>query len=113
MTSLTCLALAIFMEARGESSFTQSLVADVVITRAATTGKTICQEIKTPKSYSWMWDGVSTKVPEKELKKLEIVAKQELKRVKIKDRFYFSNCSAGKRFKTANKMIKSGKLCFY
>lgn len=113
MTSAACLALLIYMEARDQSSFTQSLVADVAIARAENEKLSICESMKKPKSYSWMWDGKHTTTPAAELKKLEKVALQELKRAKIRNYLYFSNCSAGKRFKTKNKMIKSEKLCFY
>lgn len=113
MTSTACLALLIFMEARNQSSFTQSLVADVAIARAEAEKLSICDSIKKPKSYSWMWDGKHTVTPKASLKQLEKIALTELKRAKIKNYLYFSNCSAGKRFKTKNKMIRSEKLCFY
>lgn len=113
MTSLSCLTLIIFLEASTQSDFTKSLVADVAIARATKEKLSICESMKKPKSYSWQWDGKATKVPLAELKKLEKVALQELKRAKIRNYLYFSNCSAGKRFKTKNKMIKSEKLCFY
>jgi spore germination cell wall hydrolase CwlJ-like protein len=113
MTSLSCLALLIYMEASTQGSFTQSLVADVAIARAEKEKLSICASMRKPKSYSWMWDGKHTKVDTKKLKQLEKIALQELKRVKIRTRTYFNTCSLGKRYKTKNKMIRSEKLCFY
>lgn len=113
MTPAYCLALVIYMEANTQSKFTQSLVADVAIARADKENLSICSSMKKPKSYSWMWDGKSTKVNRERLKELEKVAKEELKRDKIRKRLYFNECNLGKRFKTENKMIRSEKLCFY
>ena len=113
MSTLSCLALIIYMEASTETSFTQSLVADVAIARATSEQLSICQSMKRPKSYSWLWDGKATKVDKAKLKELEKVAKQELYRSKVRKRLYFNNCWMGKRFKTENKLLRSGKLCFY
>ena len=113
MTSLSCLALIIYMEASTQSSFTQSLVADVAIARAEKEKLPICSSMKKPKSYSWMWDGRNTKVKKDKLKTLEEIANKELKRNRIRTRFYFNECTLGKRFKTPNKMVRSEKLCFY
>lgn len=113
MTSLTCLTLIIFMEASTQSDFTKSLVADVAIARAKKEKLSLCESMKKPKSYSWMWDGKATRTSKEELKKLEPIALKELKRTKLTNHFYFNHCRMGKRYKTANKMIKSEKLCFY
>jgi hypothetical protein len=101
------------MEASTQGKFTQSLVADVAIARASRENLSICSSMKRPKSYSWMWDGKFTKVDKAKLKSLEAIAKQELKRDKVRKRLYFNTCNLGKRFPTENKMIKSEKLCFY
>lgn len=54
MSSLLCLALAIFHEARGEpTDVARYAVAEVVINRAKERDKTICQVIAEPNQFSW------------------------------------------------------------
>lgn len=113
MTSVSCLALILYMEASTQSLHTQTLVADVVIARAEKEKLSICSSMKKPKSYSWMWDRKRTKVQKEKLESLKKIASQEIRRNKSRARLYFNECSLGKRFKTPNRMIRSEKLCFY
>jgi spore germination cell wall hydrolase CwlJ-like protein len=102
-----------FMEARSEPLLAQQYVASVVIERARKEEVTLCASIKKPKSYSWMWDGVNTKVPAEELKRFEMLAAEQLRKPSLSDRLYFNECSLGKRYATQFKVLRSGKLCFY
>lgn len=52
-TSLLCLALAVFQEARGEPEVGQIAVAQVVLNRAAIRNKTTCDVLVEPGQFSW------------------------------------------------------------
>jgi len=113
-STIYCLSLIIFMEASIENNLTRSLVASTAIERANKEGLGICESMKKPKSYSWLWDGKRTKVKSKWLEKTYYpIARKELKKQTMVGRVYFSECKLGKRFPTPNKLIKSGHLCFY
>ena len=113
MNSLACLALVVYMESRGEALITQHYVASVAIQRAEQEEVSVCKSMKKPRAYSWLWDGVNTKVDPKQLELSKKVAKQELQKQTLQGRLYFNECRLGKRFRTEHKMIKSGGLCFY
>ena len=113
MTTLSCLALVMYMEAQTQSEYTQRLVASVVIERAKQEDTTICKSIKKRGAYSWMWDGRNTKVDSKALAKLQHVATQELKHPTMTGRYFFNECTLSRLWKTKYKMIRSEKLCFY
>jgi spore germination cell wall hydrolase CwlJ-like protein len=107
------MALIIYMEARSESLITQSLITEIVYNRAEQDKRTICEELKHPKSYSWMWDGVSTPIDDKNAYAIALnIAKQTMTHRKLKGYRFFNICK-GKKFKTRKKVIKSGKICFY
>ena len=111
--TLYCLSLVMYMEASIQSEYTKRLVASVVIERAKQEDKSICKSIKTRGAYSWMWDGRRTKVDQKVLHKLHHISAQELFQPTITGRYFFNECTLGKRWKTKYKMIRSEKLCFY
>lgn len=113
MTNLACLALIIAMEARNQNDYTRSLVADVAIERAKVENVSICKSMKKKASYSWMWDGVNTKLTSEILADVTKVAFKELKSPRITGRYFFNECSLGRRYKTKYTMIRSEKLCFY
>lgn len=113
MNTLACLTLVLYMEARNQTTYTQSLVASVVIERAKTEHTTICKSIKRKGSYSWMWDGLNTKVDKKLFNNIKEVASSELANPTITGRYFFNEKRMGKRYKTQNKPIVSGKLIFY
>ena len=113
MGAVACLSLIMYMEALNQSDYTKALVADVAIERAKQEELSVCQSMKKKKSYSWMWDGKYTKVDRKLLEGLKPIAARELKKPVVKGRFFFNECSLGKRFRTDYKLIRSEKLCFY
>ena len=52
-SSLMCLALTIYHEARGEPTVGQEAVAEVVINRAKQRDKSICEVVYEPNQFSW------------------------------------------------------------
>lgn len=113
MLDVHCIALVIYMEAQTQSIFTKSLVASVAIERAKQEDTTICKSIKKRGSYSWMWDRRNTVVKNEHLTKLYPIARKELKNPTIKGRYFFNECTLGKRWRTPYQVIRSEKLCFY
>ena len=65
MNTISCLALIIYMESRGEPIQTQQYVAATAINIAEKWNKSICDSIKIPKIYSWQWDGVNAPIKDK------------------------------------------------
>ncbi len=59
MAAVTCLALNLYYEARGESLDAQMLVAEVTINRAAQREQTICETVWEDDQFSWTNDGKS------------------------------------------------------
>ena len=113
MSVLSCLALIVAMESRGEALQTQHYVASVAIERAKEESVGICQSMKRPRAYSWMWDKVKTKVDKKSMLVSESVAAQELKHQSLRGRLYFNERKLRKRYNTPHKPIVSGNLIFY
>lgn len=113
MNTLACLTLVLYMEARNQTEYTQSLVGSVVIERAKVENIPICKSIKRKGSYSWMWDKLNTKVDKKVFNTIKIVASRELAKPTITGRYFFNEKKLGKRYKTAYSPITSGKLIFY
>lgn len=111
--TVACLALIMFNEARGESLQTQQYVASVAIERARQEAVPLCQSMKKPRAYSWLWDGVKTKVDPKQLDTLKKVAVRELANPTLKGRMYFNERKMGRRYRTPHKPIVSGNLIFY
>lgn len=113
MSSVACLALIVFMESRGESLLTQQYVASVAIERAKQEQTTICGSMKKPRAYSWMWDKKSTKVDQKQLDVLKVLASRELENPTLKGRLFFNERKLAKMWVTPYKPIVSGNLIFY
>lgn len=59
MTSLLCLALNIYFEARGEPIDGQLLVAETTINRAIERDQSICEAVWDDDQFSWTSDGRS------------------------------------------------------
>jgi N-acetylmuramoyl-L-alanine amidase len=59
MAIVTCLALNIYHESRGESIDAQMLVAEVTINRAQEENKTVCEVVWEEDQFSWTNDGKS------------------------------------------------------
>ena len=59
--ALTCLALAVYHEARGEPLSGQMAVAEVVLNRVESDRfpNTVCEVVKQPHQFSFYWDGKS------------------------------------------------------
>lgn len=113
MSSVACLALIIFMESRGESLQTQQYVASVAIERARQESIPLCQSMKKPRSYSWMWDKKKTKVDPKALGEFKKLAAKELANPTLEGRLFFHERRVGRLYKTPYKVIASGNLIFY
>lgn len=113
MSVISCLTLIIFMESRGVSDTTKNYVASVAVEKAKYEGTGICQSMKKKATYSWMWDGRTTKVDKKLQDSFQHIAYKQLDKPSLPGRLYFNECSLGKRYKTPYKVIKSDNLCFY
>lgn len=114
MSIVKCLSLVIAMEARNQSDRTKALVADVAIERAKQEGLGLCESMRKPRAYSWMWDRKRTKLEPEVLKQAEVIAIKELQKPKITGRYFFNECKAPvRKYKTPHSVIKSEKLCFY
>lgn len=111
MNTLTCLALIAYMEARGESLQTKNYVIQAAYSIAEQENTTVCGTLRKRGIYSWMWDRKQTKVDKTMLVNLKKIL--SFRRKEGFNRRFFNHCRLGKRFKTENRMIKSGKLCFY
>jgi len=59
LSPLTCMAFAIYFEARGETPYQQALVANTIINRVESKRfpNTICEVIKQKHQFSFYWDG--------------------------------------------------------
>ena len=64
---VTCLAMAIYFESRGESASGQVAVAETVLNRVESTKypNTVCEVVKQNKQFSFYSDGLSDKPTEK------------------------------------------------
>ena len=113
MSTITCLAMIMFFETRGEPVITQQYVASVALERAKQEQVSVCESMKKPRSYSWYWDKKSNKVDHKLLKQFEVLAVREMRNPTLKGRVFFNERRMGKRFRTPNKPLVSGKLMFY
>lgn len=113
MSVISCLTLIIFMESRGVSDTTKNYVASVAVEKAKHEGTGICRSMKKKATYSWMWDGRTTKVDKKLQDSFQHIAYKQLDKPSLPGRLYFNECSLGKRYKTPYKVIKSDNLCFY
>lgn len=82
MTPLTCLALALYFEARSEPLEGQIAVAEVIYNRVIDHRypDDICSVVYQPKQFSWTHDGLSDKPKDKQAwKKSQIVADAVMK----------------------------------
>lgn len=75
ITPLTCLTMAIYLEAGNQPLEGKVAVAQVVMNRAKHTPDNICDVVKEPYQFSFYWDGKPETVPT--LNKLEIQAYKE------------------------------------
>lgn len=82
MDPFTCLAVAIFFEARGESFEGKEAVANVIVNRVEDRRypNDVCEVVWEPKAFSFTHDGLSDK-PEKYSKHADRLAWKESKQV--------------------------------
>ena len=113
MITATCLALIVYFEARGEPELAQRYVADVAIFRAKIEGVTVCESMRKPKAYSWVWDRKSDIIDPPQMKIVRSIAEQELKSQKIQGRKHFNEKRLGKIWNTQVKPVTVGNLIFY
>lgn len=114
MTTLACLTLIVYMEARSEPELAQQLVAQVAINRAKSEGTTLCKSMRKPRSYSFYWDKKSNKITEKSIyRNIISLSSRVLEQDSLANRLYFNECFLGKRYKSEYKMKRVGNLCFY
>lgn len=113
MSVISCLTLIIFMESRGEPIQTQHYVASVAIERAKNEHIGVCESMKKPRAYSWMWDGRKTRVDKKLQDSFNAIAQTEMKRPSLPGRLYFNERKLSKRYRTGYKPVVSGNLIFY
>lgn len=69
MSPLTCMALALYFEARSESIDAQLAVAEVILNRVEDTRfpDDVCSVVWQPKQFSWTHDGLSDTPKEREV----------------------------------------------
>lgn len=119
VSALMCMALAIYMEARGEPIETKVAVAAVTLNRTKHKDypSTVCDVVNQRGQYTW----------KKKVKIKEPKAYRESKRIAylylsnklynpVGNRIYFNHRSLGKKYKTAYRPIKpnrKSKLIFY
>lgn len=116
-SSLLCLALTVYHEARSEPIEAQIGVVEVVMNRTnhPSYSSSICKTIYDYKEFSWTLKKKRVKEV-KELEKIKQLIPLVLsKRVKgtVGSSLYFNHRSLGKRFKTNNRPRVYGKLVFY
>lgn len=60
-TALTCLALNIYYEGRGESELGKKIIAQTTLNRAAREGSNVCTEVLRPNQFTWVNSRVNGK----------------------------------------------------
>lgn len=77
-SSILCLALTLYHEARGEPLRGQEAVAEVVINRSLSRNKSVCQVVYEPNQFSWAKKASRTPPKNETFEKCEQVAKKIL-----------------------------------
>ena len=113
MNTLACLALVMYMEARGEPVLAKTYTAAVAVNLASQDNTSVCKSLSKKYRYSWMWDKRNTFVDKSKTLKLESVAQKVILNNPLPGYYFFNECRLGKRFKTPKEMVKAGNLCFY
>ncbi len=113
MSTVMCLALIIFHEARGEPITTQQYVASVAIQRATQEKVPLCNSMNKPRAYAFIRDKKNTKIDQKQMDVLKVLASREIESPTLKGRLFFNERKLGKLWHTPYKPIVSGNLIFY
>ncbi len=118
-SSLACIVLILYMEGRSLPDNGQKLIAQVVINRATKDGKSICDEMSKPSSYTfyhkkkvYMVDDIDALVKATVLGK-EVLEKNTNPKYKPLGYLYFNECRLKKRFITEMKVRKIANMCYY
>jgi N-acetylmuramoyl-L-alanine amidase len=118
-SSILCLALTVYIEARSQPIKSQIAVAAVTVNRTRSKGfpKTVCEVVKQPGQYQWVKKNKRYIISEVEAynKALE-VSKQYLKGNlpnPIGPRLFFNNTSLGKVNKSPYTTLKIKDMVFY
>jgi spore germination cell wall hydrolase CwlJ-like protein len=79
VTTLTCIAIAVYFEARSESLLGQALVAETILNRVEDVRwpNTACKVVKQHRQFSFYSDGKSDKPRNKELYKQAVAIAEE------------------------------------
>lgn len=115
-SALLCLAMTIYVEARGEPVQGQIEVAAATINRTKEKDRpsTVCGVVSQKGQYTWKKNfKVKDKKAFKNSKKLASLYLQGKLRSKIGKRTYFNRYTLGKRYKTKYKPIRIGNHVFY
>ncbi len=115
-TTLLCLTMTIYAEARGEPVEGQIAVAAITINRTKDKGrpKSVCGVVSQKGQYTWNKKiKVKDKKAYKSSKKLASLYLRGKLRSKIGSRLYFNRYELGKKYKTKYKPIRIGKHIFY
>lgn len=115
-TTLLCLTMTIYAEARGEPREGQIAVAAITMNRTKDKDRprTICGVVSQKGQYTW---NKRIKVKDKKAyessKKLASLYLRGRLRSNIGNRSYFNRYELGKKYKTKYKPIRIGKHLFY
>lgn len=116
VSTLLCMALAIYMEARGEPVETKIAVAAVTLNRTKDKDypSSVCGVVNQSGQYTWN-KRVKIKEPKayEDSKRIAHLYLTNKLRNPIGSRLYFNNRYLGKKYKTPNKPIRLSKLIFY
>lgn len=116
-STLLCMTLVIYHEARGEVEMGRIAVAAITMNRTKETEKpsTVCKVVYDSNQYSFVKH--PTKIKEKEAyDKAKKIAKQYMAgflKNPIGNRKYFNHKKLGKRYKTPYKPILIGNMLYY
>lgn len=116
MSSIICLAIAIFNESRGEPEKARYAVAEVIINRSNEQNKSICEIIKQPNQFSFVKNKV-LKTPKHELNAWEDAKKIASYSLSKRTNYtngatYFNTKAIGVRFNKKHKVTIGNHVFF-
>ena len=115
MSTLLCLALAIYHEARGEPKQGQYAVAEVVLNRSDARNKTVCDVVREPYQFSWTKHKSNFNIPDNDSwdQAKSIASKSLQSKTNFTDGATFFNTKrVGVRFGKSKKVV-IGNHIFY
>jgi spore germination cell wall hydrolase CwlJ-like protein len=121
-TTLFCLSLVMYREARSEGLDAQIATAKILQNRATIRKTSVCGELAKAAQFSWVksyrivkpkWDGsVDWIAWEQAAKTARCLNNLSVKGITPKH-IYFNTLAMGKRYKTKTKTVRIGQLLFY